>query len=208
MQLSDSAFFYLYLALFPLLGAGLGWLTNRLAIQMLFRPRRPWKVLGVRLQGLIPRRKEELAVRIGEIVEQELLNKHLVRKEISRIDLQPYLHDFAGRMVRERLAPRLRAFPVIGGLVNDRLLDSLHRIAVESLRSETEPMLRKVSSEVERHLAFRRIVEERVRTFEVGQLEDLVRSLARKEFQRIEWLGGIIGFAVGAAQSLLLLLAA
>lgn len=197
----------LLLSAFPLIGAAIGWLTNRLAIQMLFRPRRPVRLLGLSFQGLIPRRQGDLAVRVAEIVESELFNQHLIRQEIARIDLSPHLEQLATNIVWDRIAPRLRAIPLFGGFVNDKLLYSLNKIALESLVGETEPLLEKVAGEVEKQIAVRRIVEEKIHGFDLDQLETIVRHLAHKEFQRIEVLGAVIGFLVGLVQSALLLLA-
>ena len=192
---------------FPLIGAAIGWLTNRLAIQMLFRPREPWKFPGIRLQGLIPKRQEELACRVGEIVEKELFNQHLIRNEIRNMDLKPYLDQLATNIVWDRLGPKLRQVPLLGTFVNDKLLYNLTKMAMESLQLETEPLLEKVSSEVEKRIAVRRIVEEKVRGFDLEQLETIVRQLAHKEFRRIEILGAVIGLMVGIVQSVLLVLA-
>lgn len=205
MQFSESWHTLLLLAAFPLVGAGIGWLTNRLAIQMLFRPRRPVRVFRWSLQGLIPRRQAELATRVAEIVETELFNQHLIRSEIAKMDLHPHLQQLATNIVWDRLAPRLRAIPILGSLVNDKLLYNLNKIALESIIGETEPLLEKVAGEVEKHIAVRRIVEEKIQAFDLDQLEAIVRKLAHQEFRSIEILGGVIGFAVGAAQSLLLL---
>ena len=48
---------YLFYAAPPLVGAFIGYLTNRIAIRMLFRPLRRWHVLGVPVPmtpGVIP----------------------------------------------------------------------------------------------------------------------------------------------------------
>lgn len=60
----------------PLLGALIGYVTNYVAIRMLFRPLRPWKIFGLRLPmtpGIIPARRGELADRMGEMVGRHLL---------------------------------------------------------------------------------------------------------------------------------------
>ncbi|HHT66442.1 MAG TPA: DUF445 family protein, partial [Clostridiales bacterium] len=50
-----------------IVGALIGWFTNYLAVKMLFRPIRPWRIplTKIELQGLIPKRREEIAVTIG-----------------------------------------------------------------------------------------------------------------------------------------------
>ncbi|MEX0323426.1 MAG: DUF445 domain-containing protein [Puniceicoccaceae bacterium] len=197
----------LLLVIFPFIGAGIGWLTNRLAIQMLFRPRKPVGIFKWKFQGLIPRRQEELAIRVSEIVETELFNQHLIREQMKQIDLQPYLEQLATNIVWDRLGPRLKQIPLLGKMVNDKFLYNLNKLALESLIGETEPLLEKVSTEVEKQIAVRRIVEEKIHAFDLDQLEAIVRKLAHKEFRSIEILGAAIGFLVGLIQSLLIVLA-
>jgi len=60
----------------PLLGAFIGYLTNKIAIRMLFRPLKRWHVLGIRIPmtpGVIPAKRDELAKNIGEMVGSHLL---------------------------------------------------------------------------------------------------------------------------------------
>jgi len=60
----------------PLLGALIGYLTNYVAIRMLFRPLRAWRLFGVRVPltpGIIPAKRGELARRMGEMVGSHLL---------------------------------------------------------------------------------------------------------------------------------------
>ncbi|PLX98300.1 MAG: hypothetical protein C0623_13335 [Desulfuromonas sp.] len=62
----------------PLLGALIGYLTNYVAIRMLFRPLRAWRLFGLRLPmtpGVIPAKRGELAIRMGEMVGSHLLTR-------------------------------------------------------------------------------------------------------------------------------------
>jgi uncharacterized membrane protein YheB (UPF0754 family) len=71
----------------PLLGAMIGYVTNRIAIRMLFRPLRPWRVLGLRVPltpGIIPAKREELAARMGEMVGSHLLTGEDVQMALDR----------------------------------------------------------------------------------------------------------------------------
>jgi uncharacterized membrane protein YheB (UPF0754 family) len=60
----------------PLLGGVIGYVTNYVAIRMLFRPLRAWRIFGIRLPltpGVIPAQRHELARRMGEMVGSHLL---------------------------------------------------------------------------------------------------------------------------------------
>jgi uncharacterized membrane protein YheB (UPF0754 family) len=68
------------------IGGAIGGLTNALAIKMLFRPRRPWKLGGWKVPltpGLIPKRREEIAVQLGRIVAEHLLTEEGIQETLS-----------------------------------------------------------------------------------------------------------------------------
>lgn len=70
----------------PLLGAVIGYVTNAIAIRMLFRPLREWRVLGLRVPltpGVIPRQRHELAESIARMVSRELLTEDAVRRQLA-----------------------------------------------------------------------------------------------------------------------------
>ncbi|HEU4963244.1 MAG TPA: DUF445 family protein [Bacilli bacterium] len=87
-------------------GALIGLFTNWLAIVMLFRPWKEKRLLGMRLPltpGLIPRRHEELAEKLGEIVEEELLTPEGVGQAIKKPELEFAVKRSAIRSIGETL---------------------------------------------------------------------------------------------------------
>ena len=190
----------------PFVTGTIGWLTNLVAIRMLFRPRNPIRLFFFSWQGLIPRRQSEIAESAGEIVEKEILSKHLVRQEISKLDIEKLIQEFVDRIVYQGLAGRLRSIPLIGGLINDTTLGMLHNMAIEEMRKESAGLVDKVATEMENRLQVKRMVTERIAEFDLDTLERVVNQVAASEFRNIELLGGVLGFAVGLLQLILLLL--
>ncbi len=196
----------LRLAWIPFVTAFIGWVTNWMAIQMLFRPREPWPIFRWKIQGLIPRRQEEIAERVAEVVEQEFISQHLIREQIAQLNVHSYVDGFVRHIVRERVAIKLRSIPLVGGMINDATLSNLERMALESIHAEIEPLRDRIATDIEARLQVRDIVRERILAFEMNKLEELVRRIAAREFQLIELLGGVLGFIVGLAQVGILLL--
>lgn len=190
----------LRLAWVPLLTALIGWGTNWLAIRMLFRPHQPRKVLGITFQGLLPRRRVEVADKVAEVVERELLNQHVIRAELDKIDVHQYVDGFIKRVVREKLGVKLRKIPIIGSMVNDNTLGMLERAAMDSVHEEIEPMRGRLAEDLENHLQVKELVRARIETFEMEHLERVVLEVAKRELRAIEWLGAILGFLVGLVQ--------
>ncbi len=70
----------------PLLGAVIGYITNAVAIAMLFRPLTKKKFIGLSVPftpGIIPRQRYELAESIGQLIDRELLTEEAVKKQIE-----------------------------------------------------------------------------------------------------------------------------
>jgi len=75
----------------PIAGAIIGFVTNVIAIKMLFRPLKEIRLFGVRLPltpGILPRQRKRLAQSIGGMVERELLTPQVLRQRLGRDDVQ------------------------------------------------------------------------------------------------------------------------
>ena len=90
----------------PCIGAFIGYLTNKVAICMLFRPLRPWYVYGLKVPmtpGVIPSKRHDLAVNIGEMVGRHLLTSREIGAALSKEPFQEQLHRLIDRKVKEIL---------------------------------------------------------------------------------------------------------
>jgi len=75
----------------PLAGAVIGFITNVVAIRMLFRPLKEIRFLGLKLPftpGILPKHRRRLAQNIGEMVERELLTPEILRLRLEREDIR------------------------------------------------------------------------------------------------------------------------
>jgi uncharacterized membrane protein YheB (UPF0754 family) len=174
---------------------------------MLFHPREPRKVLGMTLQGLIPRRQQQLAVEAGEIIERELLSRNVIGNTLRSLDIKPIMEQTARRLIRDRVAARLQTIPLIGGFVNEQTIGMLESMAAQEIRKEADNIVARVARDLEDHLDIQALVTDRIATFDLIQLENVVLHVAKKEFQTIERLGAVLGFVVGCVQLIILALA-
>ncbi|MDR1803426.1 MAG: DUF445 family protein [Treponema sp.] len=75
----------------PVVGAVIGYVTNAVAIKMLFRPLNEIRLLGRRLPftpGILPRERHKLADSIGRMVEQELLTSEVLRERLAKTEVR------------------------------------------------------------------------------------------------------------------------
>lgn len=96
----------------PLLGALIGYVTNYIAIRMLFRPLRAWRLLGLRLPltpGIIPAKRGELARKMGEMVGEHLLTAEDVGQAFAKSSVRDALRlavaDKLARLFDRQLGP-------------------------------------------------------------------------------------------------------
>ena len=74
----------------PLVGAVIGYITNDIAIRMLFRPHQPKYFMGIHIPftpGIIPKEKSRIAASIGKAVSENLMNKDVLEKSLLSDDM-------------------------------------------------------------------------------------------------------------------------
>ena len=82
---------YLPYLLPPLLGGFIGYVTNYIAIRMLFRPLKAWRLFGLRVPltpGIIPAKRGELAQKMGAMVGDHLLTADDVGRAFAKDSVQ------------------------------------------------------------------------------------------------------------------------
>jgi hypothetical protein len=106
----------------PLIGALIGYVTNALAIKMLFRPLKAVKFFGLRLPftpGILPRERHKLADSIGAMVERELLTPESLRERLLREDVRESLRKavggYTGRILESPVGGLLSGLDAGGG---------------------------------------------------------------------------------------------
>ena len=88
----------------PLIGAGIGYITNWIAVKMMFRPLNPVKVGKFTLPftpGIIPKNKERLAEAIGDSISNNLLTEETLKNTL--------LSDSIKSQIREKLTKFLNS---------------------------------------------------------------------------------------------------
>ena len=100
----------------PLIGAAIGYVTNHVAIKMLFRPLRPWKIMGIRLPmtpGVIPAKRLELANNMGEVVGDHLLTSDVIARGLANQVFQQHLQGIIGDRLEELMQRELGTLQTI-----------------------------------------------------------------------------------------------
>jgi len=161
-----------------------GSITNFFAIKLLFHPRR--KILGV--QGLLPKRKSQIAERAGEIVNGYLVNSEEIRKQIDREKLKQAVDKFLSNYKNP--------------LLNVSIFRTTVRTVIVSLLTDNDGYFSKkiIESFIHQNMVSE-IVEKKINEFDVNELELLVKKASNRELNFIIVSGGILGFIIGLIEA-------
>lgn len=80
----------------PAVGAVIGYITNDIAIRMLFRPHKAKYIMGIHVPftpGIIPKEKNRLAGAIGKAVSENLMNREVLEKSLLSDEMLSKISD-------------------------------------------------------------------------------------------------------------------
>lgn len=200
----DSWFEWKYAAI-PLIAALIGWLTNWVAIKMLFHPKKPINLGFFVLHGIFHRRQKEIAQKLGDMIEQKLFSHNDIRDVITSDDfvgkvlpiVEIYLDDF--------ISERLRSIHPMLAMLPDSLINSFKDKLLEEFQQMIPKVMDGASDVLEDHLNVKEVIRRKIEEFEVEDLEEILFSIMKSEFKMIEYLGGVLGFFIGISQILIMI---
>lgn len=195
---------FLKILLLALVGALIGWTTNVIAIKLLFRPLLPVKIAMFKIQGVIPKRRDEIAVSIGETVEQELLSVDEIIDQLiestSKDDILKILKDRIVALTEGKLPSFIPS--TFSGMITNYIEEMIDQNGEALLDEMTEALIHKATSSI----SIAKMVENKIKQFNLDEIERMVLQIAKSELKHIEYLGGILGFLIGISQGFILIL--
>lgn len=189
---------FLKMIVLSLIGAGIGWITNYIAIKLMFRPLNPVSVGGIKLQGLIPKRKAELAKSIGQVVEQELLSmEDLIDKLMQEDNIAPVKNSMKYK-IREVVEQKLPG--ILPGSIKSMIISYIDNIVEQDGDRLILEFIENISDKENSGINLSEMIEEKINSFELDKIEQIVVEIANKELKHIEAIGAFLGFAIGLVQ--------
>ncbi|WP_061214229.1 DUF445 domain-containing protein [Syntrophomonas wolfei] len=190
----------------PLISAGIGYMTNVVAIRLLFWPKKPIRIVYFELYGLLPKRQAEIASKLGQLVEEQLLSIDDLFERIDTPETYSRLSSELSHMVRGKLYALLPR--IIPGKVSALIVDNLDRILQQETPAIFKQLLATGRDYLNEEVQIKQIVENRVMALDLDELEMMIRGVSGTEIRFIELLGGILGFIIGLVQLLIISLTA
>ena len=165
---------------------------------MLFRPVNPIKILFFTVQGVFPKRKDQMAISLADVIEEELLSKEVI---IDKLFSEEKIEKLKV-MVKENLAVKISE--MIPAMVKMFLGNNPDQMIKDLVDKQGDQILDSLIDDFKEKglddLNIRDIVKERIDSLDFVEFEKLIFGLMSKELRFVEVIGLFLGMFIGALQ--------
>ncbi|HII4506195.1 DUF445 family protein [Clostridium perfringens] len=129
-----------------LIGAVIGYITNWLAIKMLFRPREAKYIFGMKLPftpGLIPKEKSRIANKVGETVGTHLLNSDSLSKALKDDKIKAKFNEVA----KEKINQIINSNSTLENSLKNTLGENYYALKGNMINNITKTILESIQEE-------------------------------------------------------------
>ena len=190
-----------------LISGAIGWITNWVAIKMLFRPHKEINLGLFKIQGLIPKRKSEIGSGIANIIQNELISVKDVIGNIDREEFSKRLNSLIDEVLDKNLKKKVKEkFPLLQMFFTDKVAKDVGNTIKDIVMENQEKIFEIFSNYAEENIDFEVIISDKISNFSLDKLEEIITLLAKKELKHIEVIGAILGMLIGAVQYLITLI--
>ena len=189
------------LVIMVIISAAIGWITNWVAIKMLFRPHNEINLGLFKIQGLIPKRRAEIGIGIADVIQNELISIKDVIANIDRKEFSKRLNDLIDDVLEKNLKTKVKEkFPVMQMFFSDKMAKDVSNTIKGIVMENQEKIFEIFSNYAEENINFSTIITDKISNFSLDKLEEIINGLAKKELKHIEVIGAILGAFIGLVQ--------
>ena len=190
-----------------LISGAIGWITNWVAIKMLFRPHKEINFGLFKIQGWIPKRRTKIGSGIANIIQNELISVKDVISNIDREEFSKRLNALIDEVLDKNLKKKVKEkFPFLQMFFTDKIAKDVGNTIKDIIMGNQEKIFEIFSNYAEENIDFEVIISDKISNFSLDKLEEIITFLAKKELKHIEVIGAILGMLIGAVQYLITLI--
>lgn len=184
------------------IGGLIGYITNVIAIKLIFRPINPIKIpiLNIEIIGMIPKRKTEIATNIAKVVEEQFISVDEIMDNIITEQDKQHTIDYIKVRVKLILSEKMTLIPsTIRNLVQNYVSEIIEDEIREGIDELSEEMIIKTKNRIN----IKEIIENKINELDLYELETIILQIVKNELRHIEVLGLILGFFIGIVQGII-----
>lgn len=174
----------------PLLGGVIGYITNDIAIRMLFRPHTAKYVFGIHIPftpGIIPKEKGRIAEAVGGVISENLMNKDVLEKYLLSEDMIGKVRSAVEEFIATQQRNNETVVQFLGHYLSKEEIDTIAQNINRSITKQTYEKLADSSvGEKVAHIAIDHVAQK----LTIDGAQELLSGIGGA-------LGGIGGMAAG-----------
>ena len=189
-------------------GTLIGWFTNYLAIKLLFRPYKEMNFVFFKIQGLIPKRRDEISENIADVVERELISVDDIENKLKEVEFDDgMIEKVLDKLVEEKLKKSiLEKNPLLKMIINDSMVDKIKKYFKNMILENKDEILSEMIKIGKEKIDFKEIILEKMKNFSLEEIEKIILSISKNELKHIEIIGGVLGGLIAVFQFLFMVL--
>ena len=185
-----------------IIGGLIGYITNVIAIKLIFRPINPIKIpiFNIEIIGMIPKRKVEIANNIAKAIEEEFLSADEITENIITAQDKQHIIDYIKVRIKLVLNEKLTLVPTaIRNLVQNYISETIE----DEIRDGVDELSQEIIMKANNRINVKEIIESKINELDLYELEIIILQIVKNELKHIEILVLILGFFIGIIQGII-----
>lgn len=185
-----------------IIGGLIGYLTNVVAIKLIFRPINPIKIpiLNIEIMGMIPKRKSEIASTIGQIISEQFLSIDEIIDGIITDEDKDNIINYIKLKIKLILDEKMTLIP---GTIKLLVQNYISDIIEDEIKSSIDELSEEIIIKANNRINIEEMVKNKINELDLYELEEIILTIVKNELRHIEILGLILGFFIGIIQGII-----
>ena len=190
----------------PAFGLFIGFASDWLALQMLFHPKQPKKILGLTYQGLFLKRQQEVSRDYARLVADQVITPANIWQAILQGPGSDKLFALVQKQVEQTVDEQAGiARPLVAFAIGSRQYQQMKKTVTEKLVQTLPTTLRHVDHYAEGAMDIRNTLMERMQKLSPEEFEGMLRPAFKEDEWSLIVVGAVLGFIVGELQTFMML---
>jgi uncharacterized membrane protein YheB (UPF0754 family) len=183
----------------PAAGFLVGYITNWLAMNLIYEPREPVQIGPFKIQGVFIKRQREVATQFADVIADKVLTPEKMVQHISEGPNRQRLLDILEGQVEQSMKEYERDAMVAMLVSNDKLEEAKADL-LDRVRNADMSDSRQIKTFADQSRRIHAQMEENLGALDADQFGGILRPVFQKDEWKLILAGGVIGTAIGALQ--------
>ncbi|MBV9987799.1 MAG: DUF445 domain-containing protein [Chitinophagaceae bacterium] len=184
--------------LVPALSACIGWTLARMMTGLLFYPANPRKILGITLQGVVPKKQRQLSGQLAAWAAKEMISFPEFAERIADPAnvqrIMPQVDEHIDRFLKIKLPEQM---PVIGMFIGDKTVAELKALFIKEMEALFPVVMKGYMGKLEDQLDLEQIISAKLSGLSPDRLERALRPVMAGPRRVIGIAGAMLGLIIG-----------